>query len=145
MRISKSILAFLGVFTTAILVADPAHAQTLGGVIGNVFNNGVFDVFVKRLLIGISYLFGIVLGFQAILKLREHVETNGQVPIWEPIKRFFAGGLFLGIPYLISAVQNTLDPNGGTASLTGNGNYNTGGVSGNGLDAMLVNLSLIHI
>lgn len=141
MRIFKFTIAFLGVFFTAALFADPAHAQTLGGVIGNVFNNGVFDVFIKRLLIGVSYLFGIFLGFQAILKLKDHVESPGQTPIWDPIKRFLGGSMFLGIPYLISAVQGTLDPAGATASLTGTGGgYNTTGVSGTGLDAMLVNL-----
>lgn len=142
----KIIALFSGVLFFSLTQTDAAHAQTLGTYIGNVFNNGVFDVNVKRLLIGTSYLFGIVLGFMGILKLKDHVEMPNQVPIWEPIKRFLGGSLFIGVPYVIGAVQGTIQGSTKTgivdaAGLTGtSGGYNTGSVSGNGLDAMLVNL-----
>lgn len=131
----KALAVFSATLLITLLLSDPASAQTLGSVIGNIFTSSNR---LPGLFTGFSYLCGLVLGIMGILKIREHVENPNQVQIWDPIKRFLAGGAFFSLPYMISVVQTTIT--GGTGnSLTGT-DFNTGGVSGTGLDAMLVNL-----
>lgn len=111
-------------------------ATTLGGVIESTLNS--FSG-VPGLLSGFSYLCGIILGFMGIMKLKDHVESPNQVQIWDPIKRFIAGGSFLALPTVIMAVYNTISPDGTEViSTVGDSNYNTAGVTGTGLDALLV-------
>jgi len=124
------------VFSATLFAANDALAgQSLGGVINNII---VSSRNVPSLFAGFSYLFGLILGVMGILKLKEHVEAPNQVSIWEPSKRFIAGGAFLVLPYMVNVVYNTIT-NGNNAVLQARG-YNTGGVSGEGLDAKLVNL-----
>lgn len=142
MRIIKLSALFFTALTVTIIHSDPAHAQTLGSVMNtlreSMFEDGQnFDM--SGILSGFSMIFGIFLGFMGILKLKDHVEMPQQVQVWEPIKRFLAGGSFLALPWVVDAAMRTLSPP--TTGLTGTGGgYNTGGVSGTGLDAMLVNL-----
>lgn len=134
----------LGVFglTTATLVAlaDPAMASghctdgTLGGVICNTIESSK-DL--PDVLAALSYLAGLILGIIGIFKLKDHVESPGQTPIWEPIKRFIAGGSFLALPFVIRAVVTTLTNEGGTAY---SNTQFQGKSSGSGLDAMMVKL-----
>lgn len=131
----------LGVFTFAVVMvaADPVLAEcsksgTLGALICNTFNSSHG---IPAMLAGISYLFGLVLGFIGILKLREHVENPNQVQIWDSMKRFLAAGSFFVIPYIGRVVHDTIAADG--ENLTGN-KYKSDGVSGDGLDAKLVAL-----
>ncbi len=108
--------------------------DTLGGVITNTLESlqttpGIISV--------IAYIMGLILGFMGIIKLKEHVENPNQTQIWDPIKRFVAGGFFFALPYVIGVVTNTVADGGRNLAGT---NYNTTGAIGNGLDAKLVNL-----
>ncbi len=136
--------ALFGLFFLVILfLPDIAHAlpkggETPEGTLGAVIVNTIKSSNnIPGLLTGLSYLAGILFGAWGIFKLREHVEAPQQVPIWDPVKRFFAGGAFLSLPMLIEAVQDTvaegLDP-------VSTSKFSTGGVSGGGLDAMMVSL-----
>lgn len=128
------------VFAAVALLSDPAFAAacktkgTLGGLICNTVNN--FDDF-PGIFTATSYLFGLVLGFMGIMKLKEHVESPNQVDIWDPMKRFIAGGAFFTLPFIANVVWYTIAADDGTYTAN---DYNTGGVSGDGLDAMLVRL-----
>lgn len=136
MKHFKVITAFGGVLMAGLLMSEQAlAASSLGSVINNIVDSSNELPF---LFSGFSYLCGLVLGIMGILKLKDHVESPNQVQIWDPIKRFIAGGAFLSLPFMAGVVQNTIT-NGGGDSLTGT-NYNTGNVSGTGLDAMLVSL-----
>ena len=135
MKYFKIITIFGGVLMTILLSSNPAAAQSLGAVITNIVDSSNELPF---LFAGFSYLCGLVLGIMGIIKLKDHVESPNQVQIWDPLKRFLAGGAFFALPYIVSVVQNTIT-NGGGDALTGT-NYNTGAVSGTGLDAMLVSL-----
>ncbi len=140
-------LPILALFAFVLVTSDTALADDadevaacgdsngLGGVLCNVFDSfhGVPGLFA-----GFSYIFGLVLAFMGILKIKEHVENPNQVQIWDPIKRFLAGGAFLGLPTIINVVKNTLSKDIDTINAS-NG-YNTGGVSGSGLDEKLVSL-----
>jgi hypothetical protein len=132
-----SIFLVAGLATAVISHPAWAGGQTLGGLITNTFasTNEVPGLFTAA-----SYLFGLVLGFLGILKLKNHVEQPSQVSIWDSIKRFLAGGAFFVLPYMAAVVQNTI--NGGSQNqdiITGS-DFNTGGASGDGLDAKLVAL-----
>lgn len=137
-----NVIRVLGVITMglAALVAasDPALAQcsegTLGGVICNTIESSK-DL--PDLLSALSYLAGLILGIMGIFKLKEHVESPGQTPIWDPMKRFLAGGSFLALPSLMKAVITTL--NGGGGEAYANTGFQ-GSSTGKGLDAMMVKL-----
>lgn len=111
------------------------ESETLGAVITNVFNStDRFPLFLE----GLCYLMGIFFGFSAILKLREHVDSPNNTPIWEPVKRFITGGGFLALPYVVTATMNTLTDSGlEAADYEG---FNSGGASELGLDGMMVRL-----
>lgn len=115
--------------------AFAADGQTLGGVIRNVFasTSGVPDLFAA-----FSYLFGLILGIWGIFKLKAHVENPNQVEIWDPMKRFLAGGAFFALPFVLTVVQNTVNPEG-DGNLEGS-DFNTSGATTEGLDGKLVAL-----
>jgi hypothetical protein len=109
-------------------------SQTLGAVIKNVFTSSSL---VPGLFAGFCYLCGLVLGFMAIMKLKAHAENPNNPEIWDPLKRFLAGGLFFSLPYLVSVVVETVSKDGETLS---GSSYNTGGATSEGLDGKLVAL-----
>lgn len=126
---------FSALFGSFLITADPAWAQqSLGDVIQNTVES--FQT-TPGLLAGFSYLCGLILGIWGVLRLRMHVETPNQVEIWDPMKRFFAGGAFFVLPEVVRAAHDTISKGG--SELSGN-DYNTSGVSGGGLDAKLVAL-----
>ncbi len=131
------------IFTVAMIIADPALASggsghcssgTLGGVICNTIKSSTG---IPGLLTGLSYLMGLILGIMGIFKLKEHVESPGQVQIWDPLKRFLAGGSFFALPTVMKAAQQTMDGGGGSAYAN---TQFQGSSSGKGLDAMMVRL-----
>lgn len=63
-------------------------------------------------LSSLSYLFGLVIGVWAILKIRDHVLNPQQTPIWEGISRLIAAGAFFALPYMTSVIQATISGGG---------------------------------
>mgnify|MGYP001468467596 CR=1 FL=1 len=160
----KKIILFLAIFAISTFMltftmdayaqegADPVPAEAEaaeaeaaspgvsgdGRTLGTLINNTVKSMQdTPGLLTGLSYLFGLILGFMGVMKLKDHVENPNQVQIWDPMKRFLAGGAFFALPFVIRAAQDTISI--GMDILQGT-NYNTSGVSGTGLDAMIVRL-----
>lgn len=128
-------ISFLAIGILALtLIPDGAQANTLGGVINNTIKSSAN---IPGLFAGLSYLFGLVLGFMGIMKLKEHVESPNQVQIWDPIKRFLAGGAFLSLPMMVRVVYTTVAKD--QTNLTGS-SFNTGGAASDGLDGKLVAL-----
>jgi hypothetical protein len=107
---------------------------TVGGVMMDLQKNtsslpGVFS--------GFSYLAGLFFGFLAIMKTKEHVENPNQTPIYDPLKRTLAAGAFFALPTVTRAAIRTV----GGQNNTGYRNSGFSGEStGEGLDAMIVNL-----
>lgn len=137
MKNYKELALFHMVVIAVLSVSSPVFAQaggTLGSVVGNTVNSLSTT---PGLLTGLSYLMGVILGIMAIYKLKEHVESPGNVPIWDSVKRFLAGGGFFALPGVLRAAYNTLGLGITDQSNTG---FNGGGVAGNGLDAMMVAL-----
>lgn len=114
-------------------VLDTLGDRTIGDVICNLISGSSL---IPTLLAAISYLFGLTLVVFGILKTREHVENPQQVQIWEPIKRFVAGGAFLALPIVLEAAMVTItggDDGGGI----NNFKVASGAPSGGGLDALM--------
>lgn len=59
-------------------------------------------------LASLSYLFGLVIGVWAILKVRDHVLNPQQTSIWEGISRLIAAGAFFAMPYMAGVIQATI-------------------------------------
>lgn len=111
-----------------------ADNQTLGSVISNTVQS---TNTIPGLLMGVSYLMGVFFGFWGIMKLKEHVE-NPQVSIWEPMKRFVAGGGFFALPTVMVSAMETL--NRGEGEAADYSGFNTSGASELGLDGMMAKL-----
>ena len=129
--LTKIGLVLASIFVLFIVFANPAHAfittpipgelvgtiedlfggsphaegSTLGAAINNVI---VSSAALPALISGFAYLAGLVLGFMAIIKLKEHVENPQQTPIWEPVKRFLVGGGLFALPIVIQAAYNSI-------------------------------------
>lgn len=73
-------------------------------ICGIIVNTGAFPAF----LTAIAYLFGLVLGFWGILKVRDHVLNPQQTAIWEGVSRFIAAGAFFALPAIIFVFYNTV-------------------------------------
>ena len=112
---------------------DGCVSGTLGGMICNIINGSST---VPGVITGFAYMAGLICGFLGILKLRAHVEAPSQTEIWDPIKRFVAGGAFFTLPYVADVVRKTIEGYGAQTTNTG---FN-GEASGAGLDAMIVAL-----
>lgn len=116
--------------------ANASQCGVAGNTVGVIVCNIVTSVqLVPGLFTAFSYVFGLVLGITGIQKLYEHVQTPNQVPPWEFIKRFIAGGAFFALPMVLEVAKNTLT--GGLSM-----QYDVTGVpsntSGGGLDSMMV-------
>lgn len=107
---------------------------TLGGMICNIMATSTSGV---GIITGFAYIAGLICGFLGILKLRQHVESPNQVEIWDPIKRFVAGGAFFSLPYIANVVRRTIE--GASSTVAQDTGFN-GTSSGVGLDAMIVAL-----
>lgn len=108
---------------------------TVGAVVCNVIKS---TELVPGLFAGLSYLFGLVLGVMGIAKLYEHVQNPHQNPPWEFMKKFLAGGCLFALPMVMEAARNTLAAD--NIAAVENSEFNVGGLSGGGLDAMVVAL-----
>jgi hypothetical protein len=185
----KATAAFVFAAATLLLTtlgATPAHAQPGGGIsldilgidIGISFRTctnvgygltGLGDVLcnigqslsdIPGLFTAFAYLCGVYLAISGIIKIREHVTNPQQTQIWDPMKRFLAGGAFFALPAVLNAVRTTIRGDEGLGGATPLQSYDmamfagsTGGdlslgpfsidlpfIQGGGLDTMLVAL-----
>lgn len=112
-----------------------ANSQSLGQVISNLFQS---TSGLPLLFSAFAYISGLTFGIWGILRLKAHVENPNQPEIWDPLKKFLAGGAFFALPVVLSAAQNSLQPDE-DANLSGS-SFNTGGATTDGLDGKLVAL-----
>jgi hypothetical protein len=108
---------------------------TLGTVMCNTVEN---TAAAQAFLTAIAYLFGLVLIVWGLLKIKDHVLEPRQTTVWEGVSRLLAGGAFLALPAVMTAVYNTISIIT-IGSFTGSGNSGfTGAASAGGLDSVLV-------
>ena len=89
----------------ALLGADVAMAQDLKAVTNTVHEQlpGIADI-----LSAVSYLAGIGFGIKAALKLKEHNDSKGQVPISAPITMAVVAALLIALPSLLTTARGTI-------------------------------------
>lgn len=61
------------------------------------------------LLVGLTYLLGLVLGVLGILKLKDHVENPSQTPLRTPLIRLAVGGALFALPLIYEAMQTLIN------------------------------------
>lgn len=124
--------------TALVALAHPALAAT-DDKLGTVLNNTTSS-FEKlpNIFSMIAYLSGLILGVQAIFKIKDHVDGRpGGPTLADGVKRFIAGGAFFAMPMVSEALYNSFFGNGNKISITSR----TGGnATGDGLDALVVRL-----
>jgi len=59
------------------------------------------------LLTAMAYMFGLLIGSMAIVKMKEHVENPSQTPLRDGAIRFAAGGSLFALPIVFEAMTNT--------------------------------------
>lgn len=140
---------FLACLIVMLIASDPALASmvgpenanrgggrsggdTLGGVISSLLSS---TNRVPGLFKGFSYLIGIFFGFWGIMKLKDHVESPNNTPIWDPVKRFIAGGSFFALPTVMGAAITSLT--GGEGEGANYSGFNNDGAGNLGLDGMM--------
>jgi hypothetical protein len=110
-----------------------------GPTIGTIMCNTVENTAAAQaFLTAIAYLFAIVLIVWGLLKIKDHVLEPRQTTVWEGVSRLLAGGAFLALPAVMTAVYNTISIIT-VGSFTGSGNSGfTGQASTGGLDTVMV-------
>ena len=107
----KSLGYIAGISALALVALDPVMAQGLDRITAPVKNQlpGVSDV-----LSAVAYVAGIGFGIKAALKLKEHNESKGQVPLSAPITLFIVAGLLLALPTMLSVATESVFGGGNT-------------------------------
>lgn len=119
-----------------VMAPGLAHASTLGDVIMRVTDDSTLSI--PGVFTGFAYLMGLIMGFTAIMKLKDHVENPNQVQLMDSIKRFIAGGMFFALPLVVDVLRATIERDGNQVNYA-NSSFN-GTSSGVGLDAMIIAL-----
>lgn len=127
-------LGFLGIGGIPTIGAA-GSGPSLGTVMCNTVENTAAT---QAFLTAIAYLFAIVLIVWGLLKIKDHVLEPRQTTVWEGVSRLLAGGAFLALPAVMTAVYNTISIVT-VGNFTGSGNSGfTGAASAGGLDAVMV-------
>ena len=110
-KVLKVLGYIAGISVLALLVSDPAMAQGLDKITAPIKAQlpGVSDV-----LSAVAYVSGIGFGIKGALKLKEHNESKGQVPLSAPITLFIVAGMLLALPTMLSISTEAVFGGGNT-------------------------------
>lgn len=110
-------LAALAVVVGATTLATSAMAQPL--VVSNVLDNVITaGNGIPRFLTFMGYLIGSAFSLAGIMKLKQHVDNAGQVPMKDGLVRLAAGGAFFCLPIVTQAMQGSVANGNSTAANT---------------------------
>ena len=113
-KIMKS-LGYAAATVGLIFIAmEPAMAQVgLNKITTNVKDQmpGIADV-----LSAVAYVAGVGFGIKSALKLKEHNESKGQVPLSQPITLAIVAALLLALPALLSTGKEAVFGAGSTGT-----------------------------
>ena len=112
-KITKILMFSIATLGLMGLSMDAALAQDLAGVTARLKGQlpGIADI-----LSIVAYLGGIGFGIKAALKLKEHNESKGQVPISQPITMAVVAALLLALPTLLTNSKATIFGAGGSSA-----------------------------
>lgn len=101
----KKINKILGLTATSLLfMSEPVLAANMGTLSSGI--TGQMPA-VANLLSAVAYIAGVGFGIKAALKLKEHNESKGQIPLSQPITLAVVAGVLLGLPSFLSAAKET--------------------------------------
>jgi len=122
MKLTKKLFSTVGVGSLLLVASTGAMAQGINTVTNNVMGQmpGITDV-----LSAVAYIAGIGFGIKAALKLREHNETKGQVPISTPITLGVVAALLLALPTFLSTGKEAVFGTGSTGTNVQGGTLRT--------------------
>lgn len=133
--ISKKILNKVGLgsllFAATTGVALAAGTASDAGQIAQRVSDQMDEM--SSLLSGIAYIAGIGFGIKGALKLKEHNESKGQVPLSTPIFLFIVAAILVALPSLLTTSATTIWGDGAYVS-TGAGSGSQVGDMAKGFD-----------
>ena len=92
------------------VMPNNAHAgNNMSSIAENIIDS-ITDL--PKLLSGLSYLVGLLLGVLGVLKIKDHVENPTQTPIKDGAIRLAAGGALFALPILFEAMNATVGVGG---------------------------------
>lgn len=107
----KKLLGIAAVAVVAVMVADPAFAQTAGAGDGQLsdmlFNTQKNLAILPNMINWVSYIIGVALGVAGVSKLKQHVDNPGQTSIKDGLGRLAASGLFISLPFMLQMIRDT--------------------------------------
>ncbi len=115
----KFIASTASFIALGLLMTEPALAQGLNTITGTVKSQipGVAEV-----LSAIAYVAGVGFGIKAVLKLKEHNESKGQVPLSQPITMAIVAGLLLALPTFLQTAKQGVFGTGSKGTTLDGGN-----------------------
>lgn len=119
-----------------LMVSTQAQAQTGPTVADMLTRVTTSFVNLPNILSAAAYLLGLFFAVTGIFKFKEHVDSPMQHHLSEGVKRFLAGGMLLGLPFMTRAVQGSLFSTPGQVLNVSAGHS---APVGGGMDAMIVN------
>ena len=112
MKRSKIGYRLAAVLTAGVLMSEGTTAHA-GATFSNVAENiEAGSASLPVLISTVAYIGGIGLGVAGIFKLKQHVDNPGQTPMKDGLVRLGAGGGLLALPYITTAMTNTISANG---------------------------------
>lgn len=88
------------------IVAEPAMAQSGLTRMTDPVTEGLKSV--VQVISIFSYLAGLAFGIKAALKLKEHNESKGQVPLSQPVTTAIVAAFLIALPSLLTVVAETM-------------------------------------
>ena len=98
--------------------ADPSTSTGVGlsGLTGNTTNQ--FEA-ITMILSGLAYVAGIGFGLKAALKLKQQSESNGQIPLSQPIMLGVVAAILIALPTFLTTGVDTVFGESNTKSQIG--------------------------
>lgn len=103
---SRLIPGFLVVLTSFVFTQAAFGQNGVDDIAENIV---ISSSQLPGLVTAVMYLLGLWLGYQAILRMIDHVTNPNQTPLRVPVMRFLAGGALFSLPIVYESMYETID------------------------------------
>jgi len=105
----------------SLLVAETASAEMITDVASRLTDQLAG---ISKLILGVMFVGGLVMGGSAFMKLREHNENPNQTKLSKPIVMFIVSAALIAIPTTLGIFTNTLGGEGHQSTDSQGSTYN---------------------